>query len=56
MRAVLYARVLTHEQQALGLTDTLMAYIKERGWDLMKQIKDIPGGGRSPTWWLPGAS
>jgi DNA invertase Pin-like site-specific DNA recombinase len=35
MRAALYARVSTHDQQTLGLqVEAMRAYIKDRSWDL----------------------
>jgi putative DNA-invertase from lambdoid prophage Rac len=47
MRAALYARVSTHDQQTLGLqADAMIAYIKGRGWDLVKQVKDVGSGAR----------
>ena len=34
MRAALYARVSTHDQQTLGIqVEAMAAYIKDRGWD-----------------------
>ena len=42
MRAALYARVSTHDQQTLGLqSDSMSAYIRNRGWKVVSQIKDI---------------
>jgi putative DNA-invertase from lambdoid prophage Rac len=47
MRAALYARVSTHDQQTLGLqTDSMTTYIKDRGWDLARQVKDIGSGAK----------
>ncbi len=47
MRAALYARVSTHEQQTLGLQlETMSAYIRDRGWDLVRQVQDIGSGAR----------
>jgi DNA invertase Pin-like site-specific DNA recombinase len=38
MRAALYARVSTHDQQTLGLqVEARAVYIKGRGWDLVRQ-------------------
>jgi DNA invertase Pin-like site-specific DNA recombinase len=38
MRAALYARVSTHDQQTLGLqVEATAVYIKGRGWDLVRQ-------------------
>lgn len=45
MRAGLYARVSTHDQQTLGLqTESMSAYIRDRGWELTQQIKDVGSG------------
>ena len=45
MRAALYARVSTHDQQTLGLqSDSISAYIRNRGWKVVSQIKDIGSG------------
>jgi DNA invertase Pin-like site-specific DNA recombinase len=45
MRAALYARVSTHDQQTLGLqSDSMSAYIRNRGWKVVIQIKDIGSG------------
>ena len=45
MRAALYARVSTHDQQTLGMqVDAMRSYIKDRGWDLARQVKDIGSG------------
>jgi DNA invertase Pin-like site-specific DNA recombinase len=47
MRAGLYARVSTHDQQTLGLqTEVMSAYIKGRGWDVVKSIKDVGSGAK----------
>jgi putative DNA-invertase from lambdoid prophage Rac len=47
MRAVLYARVSTHDQQTLGLqTEAMTSYIKDRGWNIASQVKDIGSGAR----------
>jgi putative DNA-invertase from lambdoid prophage Rac len=47
MRAGLYARVSTHDQQTLGLqTEAMSAYIKDRGWELVRQIKDVGSGAK----------
>jgi predicted site-specific integrase-resolvase len=38
MRAALYARVSTHDQQTLGLqVEATAVYIKGRGWDLVRR-------------------
>ena len=45
MRAALYARVSTHDQQTLGLqADAMAAYIKDRGWSLARQVEDVGSG------------
>ena len=47
MRAGLYARVSTHDQQTLGLQSGAMAdYIKNRGWVAARRIEDIGSGAR----------
>ena len=47
MRAGLYARVSTHDQQTLGLQiEAMTAYIRDRSWDLVKQVEDIGSGMR----------
>jgi putative DNA-invertase from lambdoid prophage Rac len=48
MRAALYARVSTHDQQTLGLqTESMQAYIKDRGWEITRQIKDVGSGAKT---------
>jgi putative DNA-invertase from lambdoid prophage Rac len=47
MRAGLYARVSTHDQQTLGLqTEAMSTYIKDRGWELARRIKDVGSGAK----------
>jgi putative DNA-invertase from lambdoid prophage Rac len=47
MRAALYARVSTHDQQTLGLqVEAMSAYIKDRGWTTAKRIEDIGSGSK----------
>jgi putative DNA-invertase from lambdoid prophage Rac len=47
MRAGLYARVSTHDQQTLGLQiESMSAYIKDRGWELARPIKDVGSGAK----------
>jgi DNA invertase Pin-like site-specific DNA recombinase len=47
MRAALYARVSTHDQQTLGLqAEAMSAYIKDRGWSLTRQVKDVGSGAK----------
>jgi putative DNA-invertase from lambdoid prophage Rac len=47
MRAGLYARVSTHDQQTLGLqSEAMAAYIKTRGWVATRQIEDVGSGAK----------
>jgi len=47
MRAGLYARVSTHDQQTLGLqVEAMSAYIKARGWIVVRQVKDVGSGAK----------
>jgi putative DNA-invertase from lambdoid prophage Rac len=47
MRAGLYARVSTHDQQTLGLQSEAMAtYIKNRGWAATRRIEDVGSGSK----------
>jgi putative DNA-invertase from lambdoid prophage Rac len=47
MRAALYARVSTHDQQTLGLqTEAMRAYVRNRGWDVARQVQDIGSGAK----------
>ncbi len=47
MRAGLYARVSTHDQQTLGLqTESMSAYIRERRWKIVSQVKDVGSGAK----------
>jgi putative DNA-invertase from lambdoid prophage Rac len=47
MRAGLYARVSTHDQQTLGMqVEAMLAYINDRGWKAVKQFKDVGSGAR----------
>jgi putative DNA-invertase from lambdoid prophage Rac len=47
MRAALYARVSTHDQQTLGLQiEAMTAYIKGRGWEAVRQVKEVGSGAR----------
>jgi DNA invertase Pin-like site-specific DNA recombinase len=47
MRAALYARVSTHDQQTLGLqAEAMAAYIKNRGWVATRRIEDVGSGSR----------
>jgi DNA invertase Pin-like site-specific DNA recombinase len=47
MRASLYARVSTHDQQTLGLqVEAMTAYLNDRRWDLVSQVKDVGSGAK----------
>jgi DNA invertase Pin-like site-specific DNA recombinase len=47
MCATLYARVFTHDQQTLGLqSEAMRSYIRDRGWEAVKQVKDVGSGAR----------
>ena len=47
MRAALYARVSTHDQQTLGMQiDAMTAYIKHRGWVAARRIEDVGSGAK----------
>jgi putative DNA-invertase from lambdoid prophage Rac len=47
MRAALYARVSTHDQQTLDLqTEAMRSYLRDRGWDLTRQVKDVGSGAK----------
>jgi DNA invertase Pin-like site-specific DNA recombinase len=47
MRAALYARVSTHDQQTLGLrVEAMTAYVKGRGWEVASQVKDVGSGAK----------
>jgi DNA invertase Pin-like site-specific DNA recombinase len=47
MRAALYARVSTHDQQTLVMQlEAMIAYISDRDWDAIKQIKDVGSGSK----------
>jgi putative DNA-invertase from lambdoid prophage Rac len=47
MRAGLYARVSTHDQQTLGLqTEAMSAYIRDRSWKVVSQVKDVGSGAK----------
>jgi putative DNA-invertase from lambdoid prophage Rac len=47
MRVGLYARTSTHDQQTLGLQlEAMTCYIRDRGWTLAKQVKDVSSGVR----------
>ena len=47
MRAALYARVSTHDQQTIGLQmEAMLTSIRDRGWDVVRQVEDIGSGAR----------
>jgi putative DNA-invertase from lambdoid prophage Rac len=47
MRAGLYARVSTHDQQTLGLqSEAMTTYIKNRGWVATRQVEDVGSGSK----------
>jgi putative DNA-invertase from lambdoid prophage Rac len=47
LRAALYARVSTHDQQTLRLqTGSMKSYVKDRGWSVVKQVEDIGSGAK----------
>jgi putative DNA-invertase from lambdoid prophage Rac len=47
MRAGLYARVSTHDQQTLAMqVDAMIAYIDDRGWEVARQVKDVGSGAK----------
>ena len=47
MRAGLYARVSTHDQQTLGLqTEAMSIYVSDRLWKAVKQVRDVGSGAK----------
>jgi putative DNA-invertase from lambdoid prophage Rac len=47
MRAGLYARVSTRDQQTLGLqVESMTAYISDRGWRVEKSVEDVGSGAK----------
>lgn len=47
MRAALYARVSTHDQQTLDLeVEAMTAHINGRGWEAVRQAKDVSSGAK----------
>lgn len=47
MRAGLYARVSTHDQQTLGLqSEAMAAYVENRGWVATRRIEDVGSGAK----------
>jgi len=48
MKAALYARVSTHDQQTLPLQQKAMReYVKKRGWTIALQIKEVGSGAKT---------
>ena len=48
MKAALYSRVSTHDQQTLPLQQKAMrAYAKKRGWIIARQIKEVGSGAKT---------
>jgi putative DNA-invertase from lambdoid prophage Rac len=48
MKAALYARVSTHDQQTLPLQQKAMrAYAKKRGWKVVLEIKEVGSGAKT---------
>ena len=47
MRAGIYARVSTHDQQTLPLQlKAMRQYVKQRKWKLVQQIKEVGSGAK----------
>jgi putative DNA-invertase from lambdoid prophage Rac len=47
MRAGVYARVSTHDQQTLGLqSEAMAAYIENRGWVATRRVEDVGSGSK----------
>jgi hypothetical protein len=47
MRAAVYARVSTHDQQTLGMqVEAMVAYIRNRGWVATRRIEDVGSGAK----------
>ncbi|MFO0952971.1 MAG: recombinase family protein [Isosphaeraceae bacterium] len=47
MRAALYARVSTHDQQTLDLQiEAMKSYAKKREWEIARQVKDVGSGAK----------
>jgi len=48
MKAALYARVSTHDQQTLPLQlKAMREYVKKRGWAIALQIKEVGSGAKT---------
>jgi DNA invertase Pin-like site-specific DNA recombinase len=47
MRAAVYARVSTHDQQTPGMqVDAMTAYVEDRGWWLARRVEDVGTGAK----------
>jgi putative DNA-invertase from lambdoid prophage Rac len=47
MRAAVYARVSTHDQQTLGMQiEAMTSYISDRGWEAAKRVEDVGSGAK----------
>jgi DNA invertase Pin-like site-specific DNA recombinase len=47
MRAALYVRVSTRDQQTLGMqVDAMTAYVEDRGWRLARRVEDVGSGAK----------
>ena len=47
MRVAIYARISTHDQQTLAMqVEAMISYVRDRGWKLAKQIKDVSSGAK----------
>jgi DNA invertase Pin-like site-specific DNA recombinase len=45
MRAALYARVSTHDQQTLDLQlEAMRRYVRDRGWEAARQVREVGSG------------
>lgn len=50
MRAALYARVSTHDQQTLALqTEAMRGYAARRGWDVVMEMEETASGVKERT-------
>jgi putative DNA-invertase from lambdoid prophage Rac len=48
MKAALYARVSTHDQQTLPLQQkTMRQYANKRGWKIILQVKEVGSGAKT---------
>jgi putative DNA-invertase from lambdoid prophage Rac len=47
MKAGIYARVSTHDQQTLPMQmQAMRRYVKQRGWEIQLQVEEIASGGK----------